>query len=79
MHYSDDKDNVSIQALRGSAPGTPSIAYTPEILRAIQYAKAANENVLHAQHRVAETKHATIIQQKIALAKEAAARIATER
>ncbi|XP_011301108.1 uncharacterized protein [Fopius arisanus] len=71
--------DIALQALRESSPGTPSIAYTPEILRAIQHAKSANENVLIAQQRVAETKQATIIQQKIALAKEAAARVAAER
>ncbi|XP_015119898.1 uncharacterized protein LOC107043100 [Diachasma alloeum] len=71
--------DVTLQLLRDSIPGTPSIAYTPDIIRAIQQAKAANENVLLAQQRVAEVKQATIIQQKIALAKEAAARVAAER
>ncbi|XP_063978135.1 uncharacterized protein LOC135163000 [Diachasmimorpha longicaudata] len=71
--------DVALQVLQDSATGTPSVAYTPEIVRAIQQAKTANENVLVAQQRVAEIKHATIIQQKIALAKEAAARVAAER
>lgn len=68
-----------LQALRDPFPGTSSIAYTPEVLRAVQQAKEANHNVLIAQHRVSEVKEAAIIQQKIALAREAAAREATKR
>ncbi|KAL0114761.1 hypothetical protein PUN28_011819 [Cardiocondyla obscurior] len=71
--------DVALQALRDPAPGTPSIAYPPEVLKAIQQAKEANSNVAVAQHRVAEAKQAALIQQKIALAKEAAAREAAAR
>ncbi|KAM0726964.1 hypothetical protein ACS0PU_007125 [Formica fusca] len=71
--------NVALQALKDPAPGTPSIAYPPEILRAIQQAKDANNNVAMAQHKVAEAKQVASIQQKIALAKEAAAREAAAR
>lgn len=67
------------QALRDPAPGTPSIAYPPEVVRAIQQAKEANNNVAMAQHKVAEAKQTALIQQKIALAKEAAAREAAAR
>jgi len=65
--------------LKDPAPGTPSIAYPPEVLKAIQQAKEANNNVAVAQHKVAEAKQAALIQQKIALAKEAAAREAAAR
>lgn len=65
--------------MKNPAPGTPSIAYSPEILRAIQQAKDANNNVATAQYKVAEVKQAAAIQQKIALAKEAAAREAAAR
>ncbi|KAH0553507.1 hypothetical protein KQX54_001728 [Cotesia glomerata] len=71
--------NVALQALKENYPGTPSITYSPEVIRAINSAKEANHNVLVAQHRVAEAKQAALIQQKIALAKEAAAREAAER
>lgn len=71
--------NFTWQALKDPAPGTPSIAYPPEVLRAIQQAKEANNNVAVAQHKVAEAKQAALIQQKIALAKEAAAREAAAR
>nr|XP_033339146.1 uncharacterized protein LOC117227754 [Megalopta genalis] len=71
--------DVAIQALRDPAPGTPSIAYPPDVIRAIQHAKDANQNVNLAQQRVAEAKHAAVVQQKVALAKEAAAREATAR
>nr|XP_012226796.1 PREDICTED: uncharacterized protein LOC105674807 [Linepithema humile] len=71
--------NVALQALRDPAPGTPSIAYPPDVLRAIQQAKEANNNVAMAQHKVAEAKQTALIQQKIALAKEAAAREAAAR
>ncbi|XP_076283521.1 uncharacterized protein LOC143210510 [Lasioglossum baleicum] len=71
--------DVAIQALRDPAPGTPSIAYPPDVLRAIQQAKEANQNVNMAYNRVAEAKQAAVIQQKLALAKEAAAREATAR
>ncbi|XP_034951578.1 tol-Pal system protein TolA-like [Chelonus insularis] len=71
--------DVALQALKDPAPGTPSIAYPPEVIRAVQQAKDANHNVLVAQHRVAEAKQAAIIQQKIALAKEASAREAAQR
>ncbi|XP_012542273.1 uncharacterized protein LOC105840070 [Monomorium pharaonis] len=71
--------NVALQALKDPAPGTPSIAYPPEVLRAIQQAKEANNNVAVAQHKVAEAKQAALIQQKIALAKEGAAREAAAR
>lgn len=67
------------QALREPYPGTPSIAYPPEVIRAVHQAKEANNNVMIAQHRVAEAKQAAIIQQKIALAREAAAREAAQR
>lgn len=68
-----------IKALKDPAPGTPSIAYPSEVLKAIQQAKEANNNVALAQHKVAEAKQATLFQQKIALAKEAAAREAAAR
>ncbi|GAB1863741.1 Putative abhydrolase domain-containing protein [Camponotus japonicus] len=71
--------DVALQALKVPAPGTPSIAYPPEVLRTIQQAKDANNNVALAQHKVAEAKQAAVIQQKIALAKEAAAREAAAR
>ncbi|KAK0163127.1 hypothetical protein PV327_006835 [Microctonus hyperodae] len=71
--------DVALQALRDPIPGTPSIAYPPEVVRAVYQAKQANNNVFLAQQKVAEAKQAAIIQQKIALAKEAAAREATER
>ncbi|KAL6263878.1 hypothetical protein P5V15_003959 [Pogonomyrmex californicus] len=71
--------NVALQALKDPAAGTPSIAYPPEVLKAIQQAKEANNNVAVAQHKVAEAKQAALIQQKIALAKEAAAREAAAR
>ncbi|XP_024940173.1 uncharacterized protein LOC107266797 [Cephus cinctus] len=71
--------NIALQALKDPHPGTPSIAYSPEVVRAIQEAKDANHNVLLAQHRVAEAKQTAHLQQKIALAKEAAAREATHR
>lgn len=67
------------QALKDPVPGTPTIVYPPEVLRAIQQAKEANNNVVVAQHKVAEAKHAALFQQKIALAKEAAAREAAAR
>lgn len=67
------------QALRDPHPGTPSIAYSPEVLRAIQQAKEASHNVLVAQQRVVEAKEAAILQQKIAIAKEASAREAARR
>lgn len=65
--------------MKDPAPGTPTIAYPPEVMRAIQQAKEANNNVAVAQHKVADAKQATLIQQKIALAKEAAAREAAAR
>lgn len=65
--------------MKDPAPGTPSIAYPSEVLKAIQQAKEANNNVALAQHKVAEAKQATLFQQKIALAKEAAAREAAAR
>ena len=68
-----------MQALNDHQSGTPSIAYPPEVLRTIQQAKEANNNVLVAQQRVAEAKQATILLQKIALAREAAAREAAHR
>ncbi|XP_012278397.1 uncharacterized protein LOC105698597 [Orussus abietinus] len=71
--------NVAVQALKDSSPITPGIAYPPEVVRAVQQAKEANHNVLVAQHRVGEAKQAALLQQKIALAKEAAAREATQR
>ncbi|XP_014467908.1 PREDICTED: nuclease SbcCD subunit C-like [Dinoponera quadriceps] len=71
--------NVALQALKDPSSGTPTIAYPPEVLRAIQQAKEANNNVAVAQHKVAEAKQAALIQQKIALAKEAAAREAAAR
>ncbi|XP_033208777.1 uncharacterized protein LOC117167735 [Belonocnema kinseyi] len=72
--------NVALQALNDDHQiGTPSIAYPPEILKTIQQAKEANHNVLVAQQRVAEAKQTTILQQKIALAREAAAREAAHR
>ncbi|XP_011065479.1 PREDICTED: uncharacterized protein LOC105152746 [Acromyrmex echinatior] len=71
--------DVALQALKDPVPGTPSIAYPPEVLKAIQQAKEANNNVAVAQHKVAEAKQAALIQQKIALAKEAAAREAAAR
>lgn len=67
------------QTLRDPAPGTPSIAYPPEVLRTIQQAMQANNNVAAAQYKVAEAKQAALIQQKVALAKEAAAREAAVR
>lgn len=72
-------NNYFFQALRDPIPGTPSIAYPPEVVRAVYQAKQANNNVYLAQQKVSEAKQAAIIQQKIALAKEAAAREATER
>ncbi|XP_043251686.1 nuclease SbcCD subunit C-like [Colletes gigas] len=71
--------DVAIQALKDPAPGTPTIAYPPDVLRAIQQASEANHNVNAAQQRVAEAKHAAVVQQKVALAKEAAAREAAAR
>ncbi|XP_076763368.1 uncharacterized protein LOC143430822 [Xylocopa sonorina] len=71
--------NVAVQALRDSASGTPSIAYPPDVLKAVQQAKDANQNVNIAQQKVAEAKHAAIVQQKVALAKEASAREAAAR
>lgn len=68
-----------IQALKDPVDGTPSVAYPPDVLRAIQQAKEANRNVNWAQQKVAEAKQTTIIQQKLALAKEAAAREAAAR
>lgn len=65
--------------MKEPASGIASIAYPPEVLRAIQHAKEANNNVAMAQHKVAAAKQATAIQQKIALAKEAAAREAAAR
>lgn len=65
--------------MKNPIPGTPSIAYPPEVLRAIQQAKEANNNVAAAQHKVIEVKQATAFQQKIALAKEAAAKEAAAR
>lgn len=59
--------------------GTPSIVYSPEILRSVQQAKEANYNVLVAQQRVEEAKQATILQQRLAIAREAAAREAAHR
>lgn len=70
---------INLQALKVPAASTPSIAYPPEVLRTIQQAKNANNNVALAQHKVAEAKQAAVIQQKIALAKEAAAREAAAR
>ena len=67
------------QALRDPVSGTPSVAYPPDVLKAIQQAKEANQNVNWAQHKVAEAKQAAIVQQKVALAKEAAAREAAAR
>ncbi|XP_076683151.1 uncharacterized protein LOC143376556 [Andrena cerasifolii] len=71
--------DVAVQTLKDPSAGTPSIAYPPDVLRAIQQAKDANHNVNLAQHRVAEAKQATVLQQKVALAKEAAAREAAAR
>ncbi|XP_012346255.1 uncharacterized protein LOC105736391 [Apis florea] len=71
--------DVAIQALKDPVDGTPSVAYPPDVLRAIQQAKEANRNVNWAQQKVAEAKQTTIIQQKLALAKEAAAREAAAR
>ncbi|XP_070149771.1 tol-Pal system protein TolA [Polyergus mexicanus] len=71
--------NVALQALKDPAPGTPSIAYPSEVLKAIQQAKEANNNVVLAQHKVAEAKQATLFQQKVALSKEIAAREAAAR
>ncbi|XP_066585105.1 treponemal membrane protein B-like [Prorops nasuta] len=71
--------NVALQTLRETAPGTPTIAYTPEVLKAVQQAKEANHNVIVAQQRVADAKQAAIFQQRVALAKEAAARDAALR
>lgn len=71
--------NVALQALNDPHPGTPSIVYSPEILRSIQQAKEASHNVLVAQHRVEDAKQATILQQRIAIAREAAAREAAHR
>ncbi|XP_048505626.1 tol-Pal system protein TolA-like [Athalia rosae] len=70
--------NVALQALKNPT-GTPSIAYPPEVVQAVQQAKDASHNVLIAQQRVAEAKQAALIQQKIALAKEANAREAAHR
>ncbi|XP_003426843.1 uncharacterized protein LOC100679145 [Nasonia vitripennis] len=71
--------NLALQTLQDHHQGTPSIAYSPEVLRAIQHAKEANHHVHLAQHRVDEAKQAAILQQRIALAKEAAAREAAHR
>nr|XP_034180021.1 nuclease SbcCD subunit C-like [Osmia lignaria] len=71
--------DIAIQTLRDSSSGTPSIAYPPDVLKAIQQAKDANRNVNLAQQRVAEAKQAAVIQQKLALAKEASAREAAAR
>lgn len=71
--------SVEIQALKDPVDGTPSVAYPPDVLKAIQQAKEANRNVNWAQQKVAEAKQTTIIQQKVALAKEAAAREAAAR
>ncbi|XP_072743039.1 uncharacterized protein [Anoplolepis gracilipes] len=71
--------NVALQALKDPVPGTPTIAYPPEVLKAIQQAKEANNNVVFAQHKVAEAKQAALFQQKIALSKEIAAREAAAR
>ncbi|XP_076173375.1 uncharacterized protein LOC143149693 [Ptiloglossa arizonensis] len=71
--------DVAVQALKDPAPGTPSIAYPPEVLRAIQQASEANHNVNMAQQKVSEAKQAAVVQQKVALAKEAAAREAAAR
>ncbi|XP_015173613.1 PREDICTED: protein TolA-like [Polistes dominula] len=71
--------NVALQTLKDPSPGTPSIAYPPEVVKAIQQAKEANHNVLVAQQRVAEAKEVAVVQQKIALGKEAAAREAALR
>ncbi|XP_043466212.1 uncharacterized protein LOC122501047 [Leptopilina heterotoma] len=71
--------NIALQALNDPHPGTPSIVYSPEILRSVQQAKEANYNVLVAQHRVEEAKQATILQQRLAIAREAAAREAAHR
>jgi len=49
------------------------------VLKAIQQAKEATNNVAAAQHKVIEAKQTTLIQQKVALAKEAAAREAAAR
>lgn len=70
---------IFLKALKDPSPGTPSIAYPPEVTKAIQQAKEANHNVLVAQQRVAEAKEVTVVQQKIALGKEAAAREAALR
>ncbi|KAG6801206.1 hypothetical protein HZU73_03327 [Apis mellifera caucasica] len=71
--------DVAIQALKDPVDGTPSVAYPPDVLKAIQQAKEANRNVNWAQQKVAEAKQTTVIQQKVALAKEAAAREAAAR
>ncbi|XP_076238555.1 uncharacterized protein LOC143181813 [Calliopsis andreniformis] len=71
--------DVAIQVLKNSPSGTPSIAYPPDVLKAIQQAKEANHNVNVAQQRVAEAKQATVLQQRLALAKESAAREAAAR
>lgn len=65
--------------MKDPVDGTPSVAYPPDVLKAIQQAKEANRNVNWAQQKVAEAKQTTIIQQKVALAKEAAAREAAAR
>ncbi|KZC06036.1 hypothetical protein WN55_07122, partial [Dufourea novaeangliae] len=71
--------DVAFQTLKDAAPGTPSIAYPPDVLRTIQHAKEANHNVNMALEKVAEAKQTAVIQQKVALAKEAAAREAAAR
>ncbi|XP_046487116.1 tol-Pal system protein TolA [Neodiprion pinetum] len=71
--------DIALQALRDLPMGTPSIAYPPEVIRAIQQAKDASRNVLVAQQRVADAKQAAHLQQKIAIAKEANAREAAHR
>ncbi|OAD57309.1 hypothetical protein WN48_02110, partial [Eufriesea mexicana] len=71
--------DVAIQTLKEPGRSTPSVAYTPDVLKAIQQAKEANQNVNWAQQKVAEAKQAAVVQQKVALAKEAAAREATAR
>ncbi|XP_011494550.1 PREDICTED: uncharacterized protein LOC105359619 [Ceratosolen solmsi marchali] len=71
--------NLALQALHDARSGTPSIVYSPDVIRAIQFAKEANNNVHLAQQRVDDAKQAAILQQRIALSKEAAAREAAHR
>ncbi|KAJ8667027.1 hypothetical protein QAD02_008689 [Eretmocerus hayati] len=79
VQFAAPHNSLTLQALRDPGSVVQSVAYSPEVLRAIQFAKEANRHVQLAQQRVHEAKQAAIIQQKIALARETAAREAAQR